>query len=240
MALGKARSRPPEDTDEEWSPSSGNDSHISTPIKPKMESPDVIKSASTIVWCIEDEIAILQAHLNYSSLKNAKPSSDYAAFLTFVEDRLQIKPNKIQLRDKFLRLRVKYKKILAKRSFPNPHEEKLFKLSKRIWGQLQGDKAVKNKVIDDGVVVNINKTGEKNIIVGGMCGDLVLSGGSAADLEDWFRRNPGQLISNKDRTEMLEKSQCLKIAKARQYLAEIQLMEEQTKVAAGALKAILT
>lgn len=230
--------RPHEDSDKEWIPSSENissDSHAKSPKKLKIENSDV-KGTFQRVWSEEEEIAILQGHLNYSFLKGAKPSSDYAAFFTFVKDKLQTETSKTQLQVKLTRLKKKYNRNVNKRSFSKPHEEKLFKLSKKIWGQV--DK-LKGKV-DDGVV---HKTSGKTIVAAGsseMCSDLVLGGGSAADLEDWFRRNPRQLISEKDRTEMLEKSQSIKIAKAQQYLSEIQVMEEQAKLAIDALQAILT
>ncbi|CAN4123805.1 unnamed protein product [Withania somnifera] len=223
----KAKRSHEEDSDKEWIPSAENvssDSHAKSPKKIKIENSEVNKSAYQRVWSEEEEIAILQGHLNYSLLKGAKPSSDYAAFFTFVKDKLQPQTSKTQLQDKLTRLKKKYTRNVSKRRFSKPHEEKLFKLSKKIWGL---------------------KTSEKTIVGAGsstseMSSDLVLGGGSAADLEDWFMRNPRQLISEKDRTEMLDKSQSIKIAKAKQYLLEIQVMEEQAKLATDALQALLT
>ncbi|XP_055803378.1 probable transcription factor At1g61730 [Solanum dulcamara] len=215
LSKNKKSKRPnTDDSDKEWMPSSGSDeSH-----RKKLKNSDVVmKSGFQRVWSEEDEITILERYLNYSSLNCANPSSDYDAFVTFVKDGLQEETSKTQLQDKLTRLRRKYKKNVDKRSFSKPHQEKLFKLSKRIWGQVKPDKTI-----------------------GIMCSDLVLGGGSAADLEDWFRRNPLQLISEKDREEMLEKSQSVKIGKARQYLSEIQVMEVQAKLAIHALHSILT
>ena len=47
---------------------------------------------------------------------------------------------------------------------------------------------------------------------------FILGGDNAASWEDLFRRNADQLVKKKDRKEMLEKSECLKIVKAQQYL----------------------
>lgn len=208
--LSKKQKSKCDDSDTEWRPSIESDDSDNHPTKKqKMENVGFQR-----VWSKEEEIAILEAYLNYPS----RPSTDYDSFLNFVKGRLQEKTTKTQLQHKLTRLRKKYKRNVEKRSFLKPHEEKLFKLSKRIWGEQVKAKA-KAKVEGS---------------------DLVLREGSAADLEDWFRRNPGQLISDKDREEMLEKLQSVKIGKARQYLSEIQVMEEQAKLAIHALQATLT
>lgn len=194
-----------DDSDKEWTPTIENSDSV------------MKKSQFHRVWSEEDEISILEGYLNYSSLYNVNPSSDYDAFLAFVKDKLQEETNKTQLQDKLTRLKKKYKKNVDNKSFSKSHEEKLFKLSERIWGS-QADQVHKNSI--------------------GMCSDLILGGGTAADLEDWFRKNPRKLISEKDRKEMLEKSQSVKIGKAQQYLLEIQVMEEQTKLAIDALEDI--
>ncbi|PHT54791.1 hypothetical protein CQW23_03277 [Capsicum baccatum] len=219
--------RPHGDSDKEWTPSS-EDSQTYSPEEVIMESCNVNKSGFQRAWSEEEEIAILQGHLNYSFLKNTEPSSDYGAFLTFVKDDLQTETNKTQLQHKLTRLKRKYKRNIEKRKFSKPHEEKLFKFSEKIWGAVD---QVRNKVDD--------KTSGK-MIVDASSWDFVLNGGTAADLEDWFRRNPRQLISEKERNEMLEKSQSVKVAKARQYLLEIQVMEEQAKMATDAIQAILS
>ncbi|KAF3683859.1 hypothetical protein FXO37_01653 [Capsicum annuum] len=222
--------RPHGDSDKEWTPSP-EDSQTYSPEEVIMESSNVNKSGFQRAWSEEEEIAILQGHLNYSFLKNSEPSSNYGAFLTFVKDDLQTETNKTQLQHKLTRLKRKYKRNIEKRKFSRSHDEKLFKLSEKIWGEV--DK-VRNKV---------DKTSGKMIVDASrseMSWDFVLNGGTSADLEDWFRRNPRQLISEKERNEMLEKSQSVKVAKARQYLLEIQVMEEQAKMATDAIQAILS
>ncbi|KAH0716663.1 hypothetical protein KY290_012924 [Solanum tuberosum] len=193
-----------EDSDEEYMPSSESDDCETNLLK--MEK-NLEVDGFQRVWSEKDEISILEAHLNYSL--------DYDVLLSFVKDKLEVETTKTQLQAKLTRLKKKYKKNLKKRSFSKPHEEKLFKLSKRIWGSQVKCKSI----IDD---------------------HFVLGGGSAADLEDWFRRNPGQLIKEKVREEMLKKSKSVKIGKAQQYLSEIQVMEEQTNLAIDALQSILT
>ncbi|XP_060195587.1 probable transcription factor At4g00390 [Lycium barbarum] len=218
-------------TDKEWTPSSENlstHSLTNSPRKRKLEISEV-KSTTLRVWSEEDEMAILQGHLDYSSINKAKPSTSYDAFLNFVKDKLQTETTKAQLRNKLKGLKRKYQGNVAKRSFSKPHEEKIFKLSKRIWGHGEKVKSIETNKID-----------EKNVggSSSGMYSDMVLGGGSAADVEDWFKRNPGQLISEKDRKKMLAKSRSVKVAKARLYLKEIEVMEKQTKLAIDALKAI--
>ncbi|KAJ8546613.1 hypothetical protein K7X08_037213 [Anisodus acutangulus] len=198
-------------TEKEWTPSNENISTDSDTNQPKNRKMEI--SAAPRVWGEEEEIAILQGHIHYSSINNTKPSKDYVAFLTFVKDKLHTETTKTQLQAKFKTLKKKYGRNVAKRSFSKPHEEKLFKLSKKIWGKVDN-------------------------AIGSSSGDLVLGGGSADDLEDWFRRNPRQLISNKDRKKMLAKSGSLKVAKAQQCLKDIQVMKEQTKLAIDALKVI--
>ncbi|OIT02912.1 PREDICTED: probable transcription factor At4g00390 [Nicotiana attenuata] len=243
---------PLKESDKDWTPTSSesisSESHSNSRKKRTMKNSGK-KGASEAVnnfkrlWSDEDEIAVLEGMLEYASARNISPSVDYNAFYIFVKDQLQVEVSKNQLKDKVNNLKSKFMKNVAKRgAFSKPHEENLFKLSQRIWdddNQIAKEKGA-TKVYDE--VPKVGKkiaAKEKNNLCAGSSerySSLVLYGGSAADLEDWFRQNPG-LVSKEQRHEMLIKSHSMKIARAELQLNEITLMEEQVNLMTDAVKA---
>ncbi|XP_016470442.2 putative transcription factor At1g61730 [Nicotiana tabacum] len=234
------RDDPLEESDKDWTPPPhSNNRKKRTTEKSAKKGANVDAKSFQRLWSEEDEIVILERMIEYESKKNTSPAANYDVFYTFIKDKLQAEVNITQLKEKIRRIKRKYMKNIGKRSFAKPHEEKLFELSQRIWGDDRVDKEEGAAKVDDEVL----KAGkmivakEKNSFCAGSSGSsLVLHGGSAADLEDWFRRNPG-LISKEQRHEILKKSHSMKIARAEHQLNEITLMEEQVNLMTDALKA---
>lgn len=86
------------------------------------------------VWSEEDEIVILKGMIDYVAKRGLDPSGDMNSFHDFIKKSLQIDCSKTQLADKVRRLKKKFENNSAKKKKNlNPHEGKVFELSKRIW-----------------------------------------------------------------------------------------------------------
>ncbi|CAL9009781.1 unnamed protein product [Prunus brigantina] len=93
------------------------------------------------IWSDDDEITILKGMIDYSTKKGADPYSDMGAFHDFIKKSLKADVNKTQLQDKIRRIKKKYETNVAKGKKYNPvkpHEQKLFDLSKKVWGSSEG------------------------------------------------------------------------------------------------------
>ncbi|CAB4302886.1 unnamed protein product [Prunus armeniaca] len=93
------------------------------------------------IWSDDDEITILKGMIDYSTKKGADPYSDMGAFHDFIKKSLKADVNKTQLQDKIRRIKKKYETNVAKGKKYNPvkpHEQKLFDLSKKVWGSGEG------------------------------------------------------------------------------------------------------
>ncbi|XP_020418294.1 STOREKEEPER protein-like [Prunus persica] len=79
--------------------------------------------------------------IDYSTKKGADPYSDMGAVHDFIKKSLKADVNKTQVQDKIRRLKKKYEMNVAKGKKYNPvkpHEQKVFDLSKKVWGSGEG------------------------------------------------------------------------------------------------------
>ncbi|MQL86705.1 hypothetical protein Taro_019238 [Colocasia esculenta] len=96
------------------------------------------------LWTDEDEIAILQGFLDFSSGRRraavAAHHHDTGPFYDQIRARLRLDFNKSQLVEKLRRLKKKYRNVTGKMSsgkdhaFRSPHDQATFELSRQIWG----------------------------------------------------------------------------------------------------------
>ncbi|GER49243.1 DNA-binding storekeeper protein-relatedtranscriptional regulator [Striga asiatica] len=90
----------------------------------------------TRLWSNEDEITLLKGVIAF----RGGPSADMAAFYDYIKGNLKFESSREQLRRKVSRLKQRYLNALKKGKngedpvFSNPHEDRLFELSKIIWG----------------------------------------------------------------------------------------------------------
>ncbi|XVF79282.1 hypothetical protein PTKIN_Ptkin14bG0209200 [Pterospermum kingtungense] len=88
----------------------------------------------------DDEIAVLKGMLDYIE-KKGDPFADTNAFHDFVKKSIHTDVSKVQLMYKIRRLRKKFLNNVGKgkngedKVFSKPHEQKVFELSKKIWGK---------------------------------------------------------------------------------------------------------
>ncbi|GLU06580.1 hypothetical protein SLE2022_236020 [Rubroshorea leprosula] len=115
------------------------------PIVPKRNKKPSASSASTgdekttpfqRVWSEEDELAILKGMIEYKSKKGTDTYADIGGFHDFIKKTVRADVSQNQLKDKIRRLKKKYENNVDKgvSAFTKLHDEKAFRLSKKIWG----------------------------------------------------------------------------------------------------------
>ncbi|EOY14183.1 Uncharacterized protein TCM_033457 [Theobroma cacao] len=97
---------------------------------------DEKKSPFQRVFNEDDEVAVLEAILEYSIKKVTNPSADINGFYDFIMKSIHVNVTKAQLKDKIKRLKKKFRKnAKGNRTFLHSHAQKIFYLSNTIWGQ---------------------------------------------------------------------------------------------------------
>ncbi|XP_022142354.1 GLABROUS1 enhancer-binding protein-like [Momordica charantia] len=128
------------------------------------KSVDESKKLFQRLWSEDDEIAILNGMIDYSTKKGADPALDMNAFHDFIKKSLHVDVTRAQLMDKIRRLKKKYRnnadrgKKGADPTFTKPHEQKGFELSKKIWG---GEGTARTPIVEQ-PKPNANGTPKKN------------------------------------------------------------------------------
>ena len=90
------------------------------------------------MWSDDNEIELLKGMLDYRAIHDSDPVTDAAAFYEFVKKSLQMELTKAQLVDKMKMLRKKYRNNARRGkkgkdpTFSKPHEQKTYKLLKKI------------------------------------------------------------------------------------------------------------
>ncbi|KAL7130205.1 hypothetical protein ABFS83_13G118300 [Erythranthe nasuta] len=106
----------------------------------KKSTDDSKKQLFQRLWSEDDEIAILKGMTDYTLKKNSDPLANMNGFHDFIKKNLHVDVTRTQLSDKVRRLKKKYVNNKKKekggkdRSFSNPHEQKAYELSKKVWG----------------------------------------------------------------------------------------------------------
>ncbi|XVF18335.1 hypothetical protein REPUB_Repub11eG0012700 [Reevesia pubescens] len=107
----------------------------------KKTGEDAKKQLFQRLFTEDDEIAVLKGMLDYLAKKGVDPFADTNAFHDFVNKSIHTDVSKAQLMYKIRRLRKKFENNVGKgkngedRTFSKPHEQKIYELSKKIWGQ---------------------------------------------------------------------------------------------------------
>ncbi|WCJ30148.1 DNA-binding storekeeper protein-related transcriptional regulator [Euphorbia peplus] len=105
------------------------------------KSEDAKKQLFQRLWSEDDEIVVLKGIIDFAEKKGIDPSKDMNSFCEFIKRSLHFTVALSQLKDKFSRLKKRFENHLSKgksgegKTFAKPHEQKLFDLSKRIWGK---------------------------------------------------------------------------------------------------------
>ena len=107
----------------------------------KKPGEDMKKSLFQRLWSEDDEIAVLEGMIEFSTQNGIDPNQDMNAFHEFINKSLQGDVSRKKLVDKIRRLKKKYENNVEKgikngedRTFSRLHEQKAFNLSKKVWG----------------------------------------------------------------------------------------------------------
>lgn len=132
------------------------------------------------LWSEEDEIVILRGLIDYAAKKKADPIADMNAFHEFIKKKIHIDATRAQVQDKVRKLKIKYtnnksKEIDGKnRTFAKPHEQEVYELSKKIWGDeskvvanggslsLSSRKAANKRTVDVEAAKEVKAENDKN------------------------------------------------------------------------------
>ncbi|KAI3741079.1 hypothetical protein L1987_58746 [Smallanthus sonchifolius] len=220
------------------------------------------------LWSEDNEIELIQGMINYVKEKGKDPVADVNDFHEFVKKSLHVDVNDRQMLTKARRLKKKFKNNVAKvenkgkvRSFSNPHEKKMYELSKNLWGNddnknvvmSSSTKKVKVKV---NVTPKVNKShtavgsGNGNVGIEETPNEVELKvvqplrsshglehlGSMGLPITDEGIINKGlELASGAKRVEMEQKWKSLKTQELEHFLKKMDVLKEQAEVV---LKAI--
>ncbi|OVA12052.1 Protein of unknown function DUF573 [Macleaya cordata] len=175
------------------------------------------------VWSEGDEIVILKGMAKYMKKKGLKePTKDMNEFLEFIKDSLYSSVTNVQLGSKLRHLKDKYmnekkkKNRSGKLNFSKPHDERLFKYSKKIW-----DTSPKEK---DVMVVEGRFKYSKNIWDTEFFKPLSLGGGL------WNKEGLVELIGSSKANEFEEKWRKQIIVEAKFIMKRIDFTGEYMKM----------
>ncbi|CAK9135455.1 unnamed protein product [Ilex paraguariensis] len=224
------------------------------------------------LWSEDDEIVIVKGVIEYMAKKGADPVADMIAFHEFIRKSLHVDVTKTQLSDKVRRLRKKYENNASKeeegkeRNFAKPHEQKLYELSKKIWGgegnsvaiensskingtarrnQSQRGKAsmatpkVEEKKVNDTLLSDGQKNVEKMEVEHNeapLWSLLSCRGIGDRALEEEIVNSGLELIKGPKKVELEERWKKLHVESVELYLKRAELICEQTKMVLEALK----
>ncbi|XWS10234.1 hypothetical protein CRYUN_Cryun39dG0057900 [Craigia yunnanensis] len=206
----------------------------------------------------DDEIAVLKGMLDYLAEKGVDPFADTNAFHDFVRKSIHAGVSKAQLMFKIRRLRKRFENNAGKgkngedRTFSKPHEQKIFELSKKIWGKegitgkVESSAAKSNgkakgnskalaalkaellsspdKKVDGGEPMEVDKKGSKS------WGSLFDKRFGVGGLEDDVLKYGLDMIGGEKRAALEEKWRNLQVAELELFLQRSELIKEQVKL----------
>ncbi|XP_022717434.1 GLABROUS1 enhancer-binding protein-like [Durio zibethinus] len=204
----------------------------------------------------DDEIAVLKGMLDYLAKKGVDPFANANAFHDFVKKSIHTDVSKAQLMYKVRRLRKKFENNAGKgkngkdRIFSKPHEQKIFELSKTIWGRegITGNaessaaksngkekensktlvelnaESLFDKKVDDRETMEVDKKQSKSL--GNLFDKMIGVGG----LEEEVIKHGLDMIGGEKREALEEKWRKLQIAELELFLKRNELLKEQAKL----------
>ncbi|GLU04148.1 hypothetical protein SLE2022_213100 [Rubroshorea leprosula] len=165
------------------------------------------------VWTEEDEIVILNGMIAYKDEMGEDPSSNMGEFYHYILESVSFVCTKIQLKEKIRRLKDKYLKKANKgeKTFSTPHEDQVFRLSKKIWGKQKVKKAT--EVREE---VNVNIPIRKSLGVASLEAEIL-----AVGLD---------VVGGPEKEALEKRWKSLRIAELKAFLVRNQIVADQAKL----------
>ncbi|GAY55494.1 hypothetical protein CUMW_164620 [Citrus unshiu] len=203
------------------------------------------------LWSEDDEIIVLKRMIEYSTEKGLDPSQDTQAFYDYVKNSLHGDYTKAQLMDKIRRLKKKCVNNLRKsakkggvRTFSNPHEQRAYDLSKKLW---EGSEESTGGVMAFSAAKSYKKNQSQrgnNELLAALKAELLGDEGAVGDkkgdaavffdktlgvagLEEFVLRDGFNMISGAKKAELEERWKNLQVAQLKLFLQRNELIKEQ-------------
>ncbi|KAD3069347.1 hypothetical protein E3N88_37227 [Mikania micrantha] len=220
------------------------------------------------LWSEDNEIELIQGMIDYVEERGKDPVADVNDFHEFVKKSLHVDVNDRQMLAKARRLKKKFENNVAKvenkgkvRSFSNPHEKKMYELSKNLWGNdrnknvvmSSSTKKVKAKV---NVTPKINKS-HKSVDSGNRSAGFEVTanevepkvvqhvrsshgldhlGSMGLPITEEVIVNKGlELLLGPKKVEMEEKWKNLKVQELEHFLKKADILKEQAELVLNAI-----
>ncbi|CAA0814426.1 Unknown protein [Striga hermonthica] len=111
------------------------------------------------LWSDDDEVTLLKGMIEFRDARGRDASADMAAFYGYIKGNLKFEPSRVQVRSKVNRLKNIFLNALKKSDsdngedpvFSNPHDHRLFELSKIVWGPSGRNSIQKGQNLDENV-----------------------------------------------------------------------------------------
>ncbi|KDO53078.1 hypothetical protein CISIN_1g017042mg [Citrus sinensis] len=203
------------------------------------------------LWSEDDEIIVLKRMIEYSTEKGIDPSQDTQAFYDYVKNSLHGDYTKAQLMDKIRRLKKKCVNNLRKsakkggvRTFSNPHEQRAYDLSKKLWeGSEESTGGVMALSAAKSYKKNQSQRGN-NELLAALKAELLGEEGAVGDkkgnaavffdktlgvagLEEFVLHDGFNMISGAKKAELEERWKNLQVAQLKLFLQRNELIKEQ-------------
>ncbi|KAI3716911.1 hypothetical protein L1987_68137 [Smallanthus sonchifolius] len=212
------------------------------------------------LWSVDNEIELIQGMIDYVEEKGKDPLADVNDFYEFVKKSLHVDVNDKQVVTKARRFKKKFENNVARveskgkvRSFSNPHEKKMYELSKKVWGNGSNSNVVMSARSKKVKVTP--KTNKSHKPVGSGNGNVVNEvnaimverkvmqpvrldhlGSMGLPVTDEMIMSKGlELVSGSKRVEMEEKWRNLKVLELEHFLKKVDVLKEQAEVVLNAI-----
>ncbi|CAI9760281.1 unnamed protein product [Fraxinus pennsylvanica] len=226
----------------------------------KKSNDDSKKQLFQRLWSEDDEIVVLKGMLDYIEKKKTDHVADLNAFHDFIRKNLHVDVTRAQLQAKIRRLKKKYvnnkskEKTGKERTFTKSHEQKAYELSKKIWGNVNGDDNEGEKVIaspkEKGSAVRKSpskramvETGDskETKFVENVNADAEMVAGKSVrfhcgNFEDWILRTGVELIEEEKRVETEREWKKLRVEETALYLKKLDFIHTRIKQVLDVLK----
>lgn len=221
----------------------------------KKSNDDSKKQLFQRLWSEDDEIVVLKGMIDYIEKKKTYPVADLNAFHDFIRKNLHVDVTRAQLQAKIRRLKKKFVNNKSKeRTFTKSHEQKAYELSKKIWGNENGNDNEGEKVISSPKEQSsaARKTPSKRAMVEtgdskeakfveNVNGDAEMVAGKSVrfhggNFEDWILRTGVELIEEEKRVETEREWKKLRAEETALYLKKLDFIHTRIKQVLDVLK----
>ncbi|KAG5548477.1 hypothetical protein RHGRI_013979 [Rhododendron griersonianum] len=204
------------------------------------------------LWSEDDEIVILKGLIDFRAKKGYDPMTDLNVFHDFIKKSLHLGDvSKSQFSTKVRRMKKKFENNVKRgkdgqdRSFSNPHEQRAYDLSKKIWGEdsdgfgvgnakkVNGKGRKNEKSLDEELSGRVEEGARREVEPNAGAERAI---GFDLSIEEVVIKDGLELLSGSKKLEMTEKWRQFRVEEVELYLKRLDLVREQGKLVLEAMK----